>query len=171
MLTASVPWSSCTSTVSRRGVFDTSSIFFLMNSVSVAFWKYLDLVILSTKRMILLGLWPPAQLYSIKAELQPWNLMIHVSFIKKWRVTSFNIEFLAMSKPSVSFVTFSINDYFRSFKKKKTFHNSVMMEIVWAQIMYIMSFSPLSSNTVIWELWGVFFIRWACTGWLFITIS
>lgn len=64
MLTASVPWSSCTSTVSRRGVFDTSSIFFLMNSVSVAFWKYLDLVILSTKRMILLGLWPPAQLWS-----------------------------------------------------------------------------------------------------------
>lgn len=69
MLTASVPWSSCNSTVSRRGVLDTSSIFFLMNSVSVAFWKYLDLVILSTKRMILLGLWPPTKLYSVKGGL------------------------------------------------------------------------------------------------------
>lgn len=59
MLTTRVPDSSWTSTVSSRGVLDTSSIFFLMNSVSVAFWKYLDLAILSTKRMILLGLWPP----------------------------------------------------------------------------------------------------------------
>lgn len=40
-------------------------------------------------------------------------------FYQKMSVTSFNIEFLAMSKPSVSFVTFSINDYFRSLKKKK----------------------------------------------------
>lgn len=62
MLTASVPWRCCTSTVSSRGVLDTSSIFFLMNSVSVAFWKYLDLVILSTKRRILLALCPPTKL-------------------------------------------------------------------------------------------------------------
>ena len=62
MLTASVPRHSCTSTVSSRGVLDISSIFFLMNSVSVAFWKYLDLAILSTKRMILLGRWPPTYL-------------------------------------------------------------------------------------------------------------
>ena len=62
MLTDSVPRHSCTSTVSSRGVFDISSIFFLMNSVSVAFWKYLDLAILSTKRMILLGRWPPMYL-------------------------------------------------------------------------------------------------------------
>lgn len=66
MLTASVPWSSCTSTVSSSGVLDTSSIFFLMNSVSVAFWKYLDFVILSTKRMILLDLCPPTKLYLLK---------------------------------------------------------------------------------------------------------
>lgn len=62
MLTASVPRHSWTSTVSSSGVLDTSSIFFLMNSVSVAFWKYLDLAILSTKRIILLGLWPPTKL-------------------------------------------------------------------------------------------------------------
>lgn len=54
MFTAKVPLHSCTSTVSSRGVLDTSSIFFLMNSVSVAFWKYFDLVILSTNLMILL---------------------------------------------------------------------------------------------------------------------
>lgn len=52
MFTAKVPASSCTSTVSSRGVLETSSIFFLMNSFSVAFWKYLDLAILSTKRRI-----------------------------------------------------------------------------------------------------------------------
>ena len=66
MLTDSVPRHSCTSTVSSRGVFDISSIFFLMNSVSVAFWKYLDLVILSTNFMILLGLCPPTNLRSVK---------------------------------------------------------------------------------------------------------
>lgn len=52
MFTAKVPASSCTSTVRSRGVLETSSIFFLMNSFSVAFWKYLDLAILSTKRRI-----------------------------------------------------------------------------------------------------------------------
>lgn len=52
MFTARVPASSCTSTVSSSGVLETSSIFFLMNSFSVAFWKYLDLAILSTKRRI-----------------------------------------------------------------------------------------------------------------------
>lgn len=52
MFTAKVPASSCTSTVSSSGVLETSSIFFLMNSFSVAFWKYLDLAILSTKRRI-----------------------------------------------------------------------------------------------------------------------
>ena len=54
MLTAKVPLHSCTSTVSSSGVLETSSIFFLMNSVSVAFWKYFDLVILSTNLIILL---------------------------------------------------------------------------------------------------------------------
>jgi hypothetical protein len=54
MLTAKVPRHSCTSTVSSSGVLETSSIFFLMNSVSVAFWKYFDLVILSTNLIILL---------------------------------------------------------------------------------------------------------------------
>lgn len=59
MLTAKVPASSCTSTVSSSGVLETSSIFFLMNSFSVALWKYLDLAILSTKRRIFrLVLWP-----------------------------------------------------------------------------------------------------------------
>ena len=62
MLTAKVPLHSCTSTVSSRGVLETSSIFFLMNSVSVAFWKYFDLVILSTNLMILLVRWPPTYL-------------------------------------------------------------------------------------------------------------
>lgn len=52
MFTAKVPASSCTSTVSSSGVLETSSIFFLMNSFSVALWKYLDLAILSTKRRI-----------------------------------------------------------------------------------------------------------------------
>ena len=62
MFTAKVPLHSCTSTVSSRGVLETSSIFFLMNSVSVAFWKYFDLVILSTNLMILLVRWPPTYL-------------------------------------------------------------------------------------------------------------
>lgn len=62
MLTASIPRHSSTSTVRSSGVLDTSSIFFLINSVSVAFWKYLDLAILSTNLMILLGRWPPTKL-------------------------------------------------------------------------------------------------------------
>lgn len=62
MLMTSVPRHSWTSTVSSSGVLDTSSIFFLMNSVSVAFWKYLDLVILSTNLMILLVRWGPPYL-------------------------------------------------------------------------------------------------------------
>lgn len=60
MLTASVPDSSCTSTVSSSGVLDTSSIFFLMYSFSVAFWKYLDLAILSTNLKILRPVLPLA---------------------------------------------------------------------------------------------------------------
>lgn len=62
MLTASSPESSLTSTVSRRGVFDISSIFFLMYSFSVAFWKYLDLAILSTSLKILRLVLPPVKL-------------------------------------------------------------------------------------------------------------
>lgn len=84
ILTASVPRHSCTSTVSSRGVLATSSIFFLMNSVSVAFWKYLDLAILSTNRMILLGRWPPTYLEEQMMRMQEGgsesgSLLIHNS--------------------------------------------------------------------------------------------
>ena len=63
MLMTRVPDSSCTSTVSSRGVLDISSIFFLMNSFSVAFWKYFDLAILSTNFRILLPFRPPGALW------------------------------------------------------------------------------------------------------------
>ena len=59
MFTTSGPDSSCTSTASSSGVLDISSIFFLMNSFSVAFWKYLDLAILSTNLSSLLPVLPP----------------------------------------------------------------------------------------------------------------
>lgn len=59
ILTRSSPESSLTSTVSSRGVFDISSIFFLMYSFSVAFWKYLDLAILSTSLKIRRPVLPP----------------------------------------------------------------------------------------------------------------
>lgn len=60
MLTARVPESSLTSTASRRGVLDISSIFFFMYSFSLAFWKYFDLAILSTNFKIRLLVLPPA---------------------------------------------------------------------------------------------------------------
>lgn len=63
MLTTRVPDSSWTSTVSSRGVLDISSNFFLMNSFSVAFWKYLDLAILSTNLKIFLPVFPPPVLW------------------------------------------------------------------------------------------------------------
>ena len=53
MLTQSVPPSFLTSTVSSTGVLDTSSMAFLMYLFCVALWKYLELAILLTKRMIL----------------------------------------------------------------------------------------------------------------------
>lgn len=59
MLIARVPESSRTSTLSIRGMLDTSAIFFLMYSFSVAFWKYLDFAILSTNLKILLLVLPP----------------------------------------------------------------------------------------------------------------
>lgn len=62
MLTARVPDNSRTSTVSRRGVLDISSNFFLMNSFSAALWKYLDLAILSTNLKIFLPVFPPPTL-------------------------------------------------------------------------------------------------------------
>lgn len=62
MLTTSVPDSSCTSTVSSRGVLDISSNFFLINSFSVALWKYLDLAILSTNLKIFFPVLPPPAL-------------------------------------------------------------------------------------------------------------
>lgn len=61
-LTTRVPDSSCTSTVSSRGVLDISSNFFLMNSFSVALWKYLDLAILSTNLKIFFPVFPPPAL-------------------------------------------------------------------------------------------------------------
>lgn len=54
MLMARVPDSSWTSTLSIKGMLDTSAIFFLMYSFSVAFWKYLDFAILSTNLRIFL---------------------------------------------------------------------------------------------------------------------
>lgn len=59
MLIARVPDSSRTSTLSIKGMFDTSAIFFLMYSFSVAFWKYLDFAILSTNLKIFLLVLPP----------------------------------------------------------------------------------------------------------------
>lgn len=59
MLMARVPESSRTSTLSIRGMLDTSAIFFLMNSFSVAFWKYLDFAILSTNLKIFRLVLPP----------------------------------------------------------------------------------------------------------------
>ncbi len=59
MLMARVPESSRTSTLSIRGMLDTSAIFFLMYSFSVAFWKYLDFAILSTNLKIFLLVLPP----------------------------------------------------------------------------------------------------------------
>ena len=59
MLMARVPESSRTSTLSIRGMLDTSAIFFLMYSFSVAFWKYLDFAILSTNLKIFLPVLPP----------------------------------------------------------------------------------------------------------------
>lgn len=79
MLTARIPLHSCTSTVNNSGVLETSSIFFLMNSVSVAFWKYLFLAILSTKRIILLGLWIPVYLLD---ENECHNLKSAAGYIK-----------------------------------------------------------------------------------------
>lgn len=58
-----VPDSSCTSTVSSRGVLDISSNFFFMNSFSVAFWKYLDFAILSTNLKIFFPVFPAPVLY------------------------------------------------------------------------------------------------------------
>lgn len=65
---ASVPDSSCTSTVNSSGVLDTSSIFFLMYSFSVAFWKYLDLAILSTNLKILRPVLPLATALQTRGE-------------------------------------------------------------------------------------------------------
>ena len=59
MLTARVPESSSTSTASSRGMLDISVNFFLMYSFSVAFWKYLDLAILSTNLRNLRPVLPP----------------------------------------------------------------------------------------------------------------
>lgn len=59
MLMARVPDSSRTSTLSIRGMLDTSAIFFRMYSFSVAFWKYLDFAILSTNLRIFLLVLPP----------------------------------------------------------------------------------------------------------------
>lgn len=65
ILMARVPESSRTSTLSIRGMLDTSAIFFLMYSFSVAFWKYLDFVILSTNLRIFLLVLPPVCLENI----------------------------------------------------------------------------------------------------------
>lgn len=66
MLIARVPDSSRTSTVSIRGMLDTSAIFFLMYSFSVAFWKYFDFAILSTNRKIFLLVLTPVCLWGDK---------------------------------------------------------------------------------------------------------
>lgn len=78
MFTARVPDSSRTSTVRSNGVFETSAIFFLMYSFSVAFWKYLDLAILSTKRRIFLPVLPPAWLYGHRHHNKCKQLCQHV---------------------------------------------------------------------------------------------
>lgn len=66
MLMASVPESSRTSTLSIRGMLDTSAIFLRMNSFSVAFWKYLDFAILSTNFKIFRPVLPPVCLWRDK---------------------------------------------------------------------------------------------------------
>lgn len=66
MLMARVPESSRTSTLSIRGMLDTSAIFFRMNSFSVAFWKYLDFAILSTNLKIFRPVLPPVCLWDDK---------------------------------------------------------------------------------------------------------
>lgn len=68
MLMARVPESSRTSTLSIRGMLDTSAIFFLMYSFSVAFWKYFDFAILSTNLKIFLLVLPPVCLGKDKDE-------------------------------------------------------------------------------------------------------
>lgn len=66
MLMARVPESSRTSTLSIRGMLDTSAIFFRINSFSVAFWKYLDFAILSTNLKIFRPVLPPVCLWDDK---------------------------------------------------------------------------------------------------------
>lgn len=72
---ARVPDTSSTSTVSIRGMLDTSAIFFLMYSFSVAFWKYFDFAILSTKRKIRLLVLTPVCLWGDKTG--PWYKRIN----------------------------------------------------------------------------------------------
>lgn len=77
MLMARVPESSRTSTLSIRGMLDTSAIFFLMYSFSVAFWKYLDFAILSTNLKIFLLVLPPVCLdQGLQMQCRAVNLKI-----------------------------------------------------------------------------------------------
>lgn len=79
MLMARVPESSRTSTLSIRGMLDTSAIFFLMNSFSVAFWKYLDFAILSTNLKIFRLVLPPVCLSGWQAQCDKWNQKMMIS--------------------------------------------------------------------------------------------
>lgn len=80
---ARMPESSRTSTLSIRGMLDTSAIFFLMNSFSVAFWKYLDFAILSTNlKIFLLVLLPECldgfgQEHKCKVKLSAISIIVH----------------------------------------------------------------------------------------------
>lgn len=69
MLMARLPESSRTSTLSIRGMLDTSAIFFRINSFSVAFWKYLDFAILSTNLKIFRPVLPPVCLWDDKCKM------------------------------------------------------------------------------------------------------
>lgn len=108
-LTTRVPDSSCTSTVSSRGVLDISSNFFLMNSFSVALWKYLDLAILSTNLKIFFPVFPPPALRREEDDsrgcdctVQKWNANVKQKKQNKKKPCERQAIWSAMSAPSIS---------------------------------------------------------------------
>lgn len=87
MFTARVPANSRTSTVSSKGVLDISSNFFLMNSFSVALWKYLDLAILSTNLKIFFPVFPPPVLWKRIRGEEGVSMILHLDpdlVLRRW---------------------------------------------------------------------------------------
>ena len=93
MLTANVPDRLCSWTVSCSGVLDTSSMARFMYLYSVACWKYLDWVILSTRRSSLRDVdFPPLEPNQVQRDVMGVEICIH-SFQLYGHILSMTFQF------------------------------------------------------------------------------